>query len=209
MTNYPAQPPPPGYGQVPMDPYMPQRRSNGWAIASLICGIVGCVPFVTSLCATIFGIVGIRKSSDPQVGGRGIAIAGLILGIIGLIGWGAFAGAGGWGFFYAKRMIFDPARQTGNAFVSSLASGDLGTARTYVTSDFPQAELEDLSAQLSGMGQFKGFSLREFDVDSQTGDTFRLTASGTLQFDAGQKDFDAVLVGSKAAGVKVQQFRLN
>jgi len=42
----------------------------------------GCVPFLTGLLAVIFGVVGMRRTRDRRVGGRGLAIAGLCLGIV-------------------------------------------------------------------------------------------------------------------------------
>src|SRR5687768_11769373 len=74
--------PPMGYQQnVP--PQAP--RSNGAAVGSLICGLLGCLG-ITALAAIILGILGIKKAKDPQVGGKGMAIAGLVLGILWLIG---------------------------------------------------------------------------------------------------------------------------
>ena len=75
----------PGFGQAP-------RGTSGAAIASLICGILGCVPFITSLLAVILGFVGIKATSNGRAGGRGMAIAGLILGLLGIFGWGLGGG---------------------------------------------------------------------------------------------------------------------
>lgn len=57
-------------------------RTNGFAIASLVLGLLGC----GSILAVIFGHVAlgqIRRANGAE-GGRGLAIAGLILGYIGL-----------------------------------------------------------------------------------------------------------------------------
>lgn len=84
------------------DDYDRPRRSdgaNGWAVASLVCGVISmtvvavALPFAfcclgvplafalpTSLLATLFGGIGMKYRD-----GRGMAIAGLTLGIIGLI----------------------------------------------------------------------------------------------------------------------------
>jgi hypothetical protein len=89
-----SQYPPPGFNPPPGSPPMgmpPQgyppaggpRLSNGSAIASLIFGILGCIPF-TGVLAVPLGIAGIKKTKNPQVGGKGLAIAGLILGLINL-----------------------------------------------------------------------------------------------------------------------------
>jgi len=70
--QYPAGPPP----------------TSGWAIASLVTGIVGFCPLwvIGSLAAVITGTVGLVQTSDRRRSGRGLAIAGLVLGIIGLVG---------------------------------------------------------------------------------------------------------------------------
>lgn len=59
-----------------------RSRTNGLAIASLICGIVGLLVFniILGPIAIILGYVGLRQSSAK--GGAGMAKAGLILGVI-------------------------------------------------------------------------------------------------------------------------------
>jgi predicted Zn finger-like uncharacterized protein/prepilin-type processing-associated H-X9-DG protein len=96
--------PMPGYGPAPAyPPSMPQyspaqshnvgyagqpysiqpARTSGWAIWSLVCGLLSfCLPVLGNIPAIIFGIVGIVKTGMPNVRGRGLAIAGLILGVI-------------------------------------------------------------------------------------------------------------------------------
>jgi prepilin-type processing-associated H-X9-DG protein len=54
---------------------------SAWAITSLICGIVFCIP-LASLCAIIFGIIGIVETKDGRKRGMGMAITGLVLGLV-------------------------------------------------------------------------------------------------------------------------------
>ncbi|HEX4053213.1 MAG TPA: DUF4190 domain-containing protein [Tepidisphaeraceae bacterium] len=54
------------------------------AVASLVCALLGCIPFVGIL-AIIFGIAGLRRTKDPQVGRKGLAIAGIVLGGLGVL----------------------------------------------------------------------------------------------------------------------------
>jgi hypothetical protein len=77
-------------------------RTDGMAIASLICGIVGIVCFVICLgvvlgpVAAILGFISRQRvaSSGGTLGGGGLALAGLILGVV------AFVVSVIW-FFYA------------------------------------------------------------------------------------------------------------
>lgn len=61
--------------------------TNGWAVASLVAGILGVclVPILSSLTAVITGIVGIARADRYRGSGRGMAVAGLVLGAIGLV----------------------------------------------------------------------------------------------------------------------------
>lgn len=62
-------------------------KNDGFAIASLVLGIIGLVFFwfpVCSILAIIFAAISISRinKSDGQLTGKGMAIAGLVLGII-------------------------------------------------------------------------------------------------------------------------------
>ncbi|KOG35144.1 DUF4190 domain-containing protein [Streptomyces resistomycificus] len=62
-----------------------RSRTNGLAIASLICGILGLIFFNVILgpIAIILGAVGMRQAAAK--GGAGMAKAGIILGIVDLV----------------------------------------------------------------------------------------------------------------------------
>jgi prepilin-type processing-associated H-X9-DG protein len=60
---------------------MGQQQPNGLATASLVLGIVGFfIPVIPSLIGVILGIVALRKTRDPSVGGKGAAIGGICTG---------------------------------------------------------------------------------------------------------------------------------
>lgn len=65
-----------------MSDYPVEKKSNGVAIAALVCGIVSlccCNPlYLVSLLAVILGIIGVANNN----GGKGMAITGIILGIV-------------------------------------------------------------------------------------------------------------------------------
>jgi hypothetical protein len=111
------QPPPPPYGAAPNPaggwyppggygyPYPRPNDTNGFAIASLVCSLVGILLLVIGpLLGIVFGIVGLTQI--PRLGqrGRGLAIAGLTIGVIvllldviGLIAMGTSTTSGGSG----------------------------------------------------------------------------------------------------------------
>jgi hypothetical protein len=81
-----AYPPPPGvpYGAAPGPPYGgPPRGTNGFAIASLVCSIVGCG--VGSVLGIVFGHIARGQIRRTAEGGNGLAIAGLVVGYLGLL----------------------------------------------------------------------------------------------------------------------------
>jgi hypothetical protein len=73
---YPSQP----YGQYAY--WVPVKRNNGLAVASLACACAGWLFFVPAVLAVIFGFVArsqIRQSAGTQ-GGDGLAVAGIVVG---------------------------------------------------------------------------------------------------------------------------------
>ena len=79
--------PGPGAGAVPVAP-PPGKRTEGFAIASLVSGIVGFfgLPIVGSILAIVFASTARKRIAlDPNLGGADMARAGMIIGWIGLI----------------------------------------------------------------------------------------------------------------------------
>jgi hypothetical protein len=69
-------------------PYTPQKTS-GFAVASLVLGIIGlpiiCPLLIPSVLAVVFGLLGRRDVREKGHSGEGMALAGLIMGIIGIM----------------------------------------------------------------------------------------------------------------------------
>ncbi|MDQ3662813.1 MAG: DUF4190 domain-containing protein [Actinomycetota bacterium] len=71
-------------------PYGPPAETNGFAVASLVCGILGVVfpfiPLVPSILAVVFAGRGKRQieASGGLQTGRGLAVAGQVLGWVGV-----------------------------------------------------------------------------------------------------------------------------
>ncbi|MEW6554635.1 MAG: DUF4097 family beta strand repeat-containing protein [Actinomycetota bacterium] len=82
----PAMPPPPY--PPPLAPRPAPARTSGWAVASLVLGILSfmCLPFIAAALAIVFGAIarsGIKRSRG-EMGGSGLATAGIVLGIVNL-----------------------------------------------------------------------------------------------------------------------------
>ena len=101
-TAPPPGGPPPGVTPPPgqtwgAPAYATQRRTNGFAIASLVLGCLFCL-LITGILAVIFGNIALNQiaQSPGTQQGRGLAVAGVVLGWIGvaLLAIAAFAWLG-------------------------------------------------------------------------------------------------------------------
>ena len=74
--------------------YPKPGNTNGFAIAALVCSLVGILlAFIGPLLGIVFGIVGLRHTTERGESGRGLAIAGIVIGslvllldVIGVVG---------------------------------------------------------------------------------------------------------------------------
>lgn len=105
-TSPPAYPqyPPPGYAPVPYPPAPPALPgTNGFAIASLVLGIVW-IWWIGSVLALVFGYKARKQIREQGQSGDGMAIAGIGLGWIGVaflvMSIGLIATSGGSGVSY-------------------------------------------------------------------------------------------------------------
>lgn len=83
----------PGYGVPPAWPgaypphgqpaYVVQRSTNGFAVASMVLGILW-IYWIGSVLALVFGLVARQQIKQRGEAGDGMAIAGIVLGSIGL-----------------------------------------------------------------------------------------------------------------------------
>lgn len=195
----PAQMPPAtapyGYGGAPTP-----RKMSIAALTSLVCGILGCIPFITSIIAVVCGIVGIRKTGNPNVSGRGLAIAGLILGLLGIAGWGIFGGG-----IYTAYVLSKPARTVAHDFATDLSAGNVSAAAAR-TAGIPEAELQVVADTMKSWGALRDVTMPGFNfrTDSTTGTVVELVGVATFAT-GGQKTYTITLV--KLNGdFKVQKF---
>lgn len=173
-------------------------RTSGAAIGSLICGLLGCIPLITSLLAIVLGIVGIKSASRPGVSGKGLAIAGLILGVLGILGWIGFGSTLYFGWQQAKQQM----AQQAQPFVNAITSGDIDAAKQYAS--LSEADLESLKSQMDGWGPVTSMSMSGFDfkASAERPNTLVMTGNATFQ-NAGQKKFEVVLDTATAGQFKI------
>jgi hypothetical protein len=177
--------PPPGY---PPPGFQPQRRGNAAAIASLVLGLLGCIPFITGLLAVIFGIIGIRRARDPQAGGNGFAIAGLILGILSVAIW-CFVG----GSFALLWVRSGPQRVLAREFIEDLSKPDIPAARALSASTLGLDRIESWSDRLSHQGKLQDVSIPSFFFHNVNG-TEQWTLLGRATYATGEVTFTMTTV---------------
>jgi len=165
---------------MPMAP-----KTSGAAIASLVCGILGCIPFLTSILAVILGIVGIKQTGNPQRTGRGLAIAGLLLGLLGIAGWTIGGGLGILGWSAAKKQLALQAKPC----LEAISAGDYAKAQSYST--MTPEKMTELHDQMQPWGALNDVSMSGFNTQKNMGKPNTLTIKGTATFaTGGAKDYE-------------------
>ena len=193
MTQYnpppaypPGQMPPPaggGYGAPPPGgaygtPPAP-TQSNGWSIASLICGILGCIPFLTGLLAIVFGFMGLGKAKKTN-SGRGLAVAGLVLGFLSILGWGFFAVLGG-GVWYMTKAN----RTVATQFINDVAGGNVDAAGKLTDpASISAYEIPQLAATMKSYGTVQDVTTVSTNVQNDTAEL-----RGIVKFSNGPKAY--------------------
>lgn len=77
--SYQPQFPQPGQQGQPFGGFPQKAKTNGLAIASLVCS------FFCGLVGIILGIVAINQINKTNEGGKGLAIAGIVIGAVGIV----------------------------------------------------------------------------------------------------------------------------
>lgn len=85
--GYPP-PPPPGGGYPPYPGAYsapPGAGTNGMAIASLACSLLGWACGLGPILGIVFGFVALNQIKQSGQGGRGLALAGIIIGAVAIV----------------------------------------------------------------------------------------------------------------------------
>jgi len=180
-------PPPSGYGMPPAP-----QRTNGAAIASLVCGILGCIPWLTGLAAVILGIVGLRKTKDPQVGGKGMAIAGLILGGISIVAWTLYFAVVGVAIFGVMKGTAVQ-RELAKQFLRDLSKQDVAAASEKTTSDVSKEEIQSLADKVKPWGSIKDSTVFAARIEDTPGRS-KSSVGGSVEFTGGTHGFTMEMI---------------
>lgn len=196
-----STPPPPPQYPINYGHADGRQRTNGPAIASLVLGVLGCVPFLPGLLATVLGVIGIRMTRDPLVGGKGLAITGLVLGLVSLAGWGGMSGVFAYGYLQSK-----PAGAVAKQFLQDVSTGNINAAMANSTG-FTAGQLQTQSQQMMPFGALQSVSVTSFNFTTSGGKTV-MHLGGIAVFANGQKTctFDLVKTGGtyKVTAYQVQ-----
>jgi Domain of unknown function (DUF4190) len=163
-------------------------RTSVAAILSLVCGLLGCIPFVTGLAAVILGFVGIKKTRDPMVTGKGMAIAGLILGILSLAGWSVGSATIAMKV-YAITQMAKPAQD----FSKDLSEGKIDEAMALSVEGTDREALVALSEKMKPWGAFQTLVTISTSSEDVNGSS-RVTLGGLATFATGSKNFNFTLL---------------
>jgi hypothetical protein len=215
-TIYMSQLPPPPPGVEPGDfapigiphPHQqaypqPPARTNGWAIASLISGLLGCVPYVAGIAAVIMGIVGLKRSRDPRyASGRGMAIGGLVLGGLSVVFWLFFSSV-----FIGMFTATGQPRQLAQDFVKLTSDGAVDAAMAHAAPMLTRGQVEQLATGMQEWGAYQDVTSYSSSIQVAGGIT-TCELSGTATFANGEHPFRMTLVKEqdawKVSGVEIE-----
>jgi hypothetical protein len=180
------------------DPVSYPRTSNA-AVASLICGLLGCIPLVTGAAAVVLGVFGIKTTNDRRFTGRGMAIAGLILGVLSV---------GFWTLVLVDTVtgviVFDGSvgeeQAIAEQFARDLSEGKVDAALASTVDGIDRAMLVEASEQMRAWGTLRRLDQNSVLVKRAHG-VRRTTLGGDATFD---KEHKAYSVRFKKVGEKIR-----
>ena len=198
MSQAPPLPPSPGSSySLPAQP----RKTSVAAVLSLVCGILGCF-IVTGILAVILGIVGLRKTRDPQVSGRGLAIAGIILGVLTMLPTVIGLATGGLAFWGVAKMTEEP-RRAAREWMVALSAGDVDKAASLSTAGVTRERLAEASETVKAKVAFVDMTSNNINIVNQQGDL-----TGTADFANGKVGYQ-LSIRQENGQWKVERFTLS
>ncbi|MGB7157627.1 MAG: DUF4190 domain-containing protein [Tepidisphaeraceae bacterium] len=172
-------------------------RTSAWAIVSIICGIVGCLGFVTSLTIVMViagvvafaaGVMGIRQTNDPRRTGRGLAIGGTVLGVLSILSWAFFGST-----FTSVFSAAGEPRKLAQDFVKMASDGATELAMEKASSSFGIGRMETLARQMEEWGEYQDLTSHSSSIHV-AGGVMTCELAGTAAFANEERPFTMTLV---------------
>jgi hypothetical protein len=142
------------------------RSTSKAAIASVVLGIILCIPLITGIPAIILGFIGIRQTRDPMVRGRGMAIAGLASGLVNVCVWSIFGVCLGVLFVGSSAP-----RHAAHDWVYDLSTSQAAAARSLTSASFAPQDFSAVSTQLSSLGPLQDMTSTNVNITDTNGVT--------------------------------------
>lgn len=167
--------------------YVINRETSGWAVASLVFGILGilgldiCGGFVLTIA---FGHIALSqiRNSNGRIGGRGMAIAGLLLGYIPLV-----IAAVILGFFLFAGISLSLASKTDAGRGQKARAGNIGRQPVQVSAEILNSYAGDYRYQSSNRNYLIHVSVDGANLRSQSPDNkCLLVPESNEKFDAAE-----------------------
>ncbi len=200
--------PPPGFDESgPDDPESPPWPPpvSGKALASLVFGVMFCLPLLPSVLATLFGMLGLRETRSGARSGRGFAAAGLVLGGLGMAAW-LLLGSRAYLFLNLIATESNRADVVAEAFLHELADGKIDDALARTAPATPREPLAAASRAMQDWGKFDSASTPLMPVFAGT-TIRRWELEGTATFARADREVYLRLV-SDGTTYRVEQFHV-
>jgi len=169
-------------------PELPPRRVNRAAVASLVFGILGCVPELAGLLAILFGLIGLRRARKQNIGGKGLAGAGLALGIVSVVVWSISIATVGWAWSASG-----PARAVTRQYLRDLSHQDIAALMNASTSVVTEAQVQALSDRFRLLGNFQDLQFTGVFLAFPSGQP-QFTLTGRAWYANGEAEFKIAVV---------------
>jgi len=142
------------------------RSTSKAAIASVVLGIILCIPLITGIPAIILGFIGIRQTRDPMVRGRGMAIAGLASGLVNVCVWSIF------GVCLGVVLVASSApRHVAHDWVYDLSTSQSAAASLLTSASFAPQDFSAVNAQVSSLGPLQDMTSTNVNISDMNGVT--------------------------------------
>lgn len=173
--------------------YLPPRpTTSGAAVASLITGLVLCIPWLTGVAAVILGALGLSATRGGQRAGRGMAVAGLALGLLNVVAWTVITPLA-WSSIRELIERTQPARDLVNQVAADISAGNIDAAHGKF-SGVDSGQLRVMHEKMKPWGALQTLNFTSINVRVTNGVQVWVLG-GSATFANVQKQFEATLQG--------------